>query len=102
MANNSNLRKADKNETRTIDIDDLEWNYLAGNGDFRSDEVTRLRDEADIIITNPPFSLIRDFVAWVFEAKKQFLIIGRETIISYKEILQVMGCRRKGTYIICF
>lgn len=87
----------DKNKTRTIDIDDLEWDYLLGNGDFRSDEVTRLRDEADIIITNPPFSLIRDFVAWVFEAKKQFLIIGRETIISYKEIFPLIKSNKLWT-----
>jgi len=45
-----------------IDIDDLEWRYLEGDGDFRSDEIRRLRDEADIIVTNPPFSLFREFV----------------------------------------
>ena len=53
-----------------IDFHDLEWRYLDGDGDFRSDEVTRLRDEADIIVTNPPFSLFREFLAWIFEADK--------------------------------
>lgn len=80
----------DTNNSSSIDINDLQWEYLEGDGDFRSEEVTKLRDEADIIITNPPFSLIRDFVAWVNEAQKQFLIIGRETIISYKEIFPLI------------
>jgi hypothetical protein len=68
-----------------INIDDLEWDYLDGDGDFRSDEVKRYRDEADIIITNPPFSLFREFLAWIMEAKKQFVIIGNINAITYKE-----------------
>ena len=60
----------DVNKSGNIDYDDLEWQYLDGDGDFRSEEVMRLRDEADIIVTNPPFSLFRDFVNWVFEANK--------------------------------
>lgn len=76
----------DKNKTGTIDIDDLEWQYLDGDGDFRSDEVTALRDEADIIITNPPFSLFRDFLNWIIEANKKFLIIGNINCITYKEV----------------
>ena len=66
-----------------INIDDLEWGYLEGDGDFRSEEVTRLRDEADIIITNPPFSLFREFLAWITEANKQFIIIGNVNAITY-------------------
>lgn len=54
----------DINKSGVIDIDDLEWQYLEGDGDFRSDEVCALRDEADIIVTNPPFSLFREFVAY--------------------------------------
>lgn len=68
-----------------IDYKDLEWEYLAGDGDFRSAEVTKLRDEADMVVTNPPFSLLREFIAWVFEAKKQTLIIGNMNAITYKE-----------------
>lgn len=52
----------DVNKDKKINIDDLEWNYLEGDGDFRSEEVKLLRDEADIIITNPPFSLFREFM----------------------------------------
>ncbi len=51
-----------------IDVNDLEWHYFEGDGDFSSDEIKNLRDEADIIITNPPFSLFRDFLAWIVEA----------------------------------
>ncbi|MBQ4508537.1 MAG: DNA methyltransferase [Paludibacteraceae bacterium] len=76
----------DTNASGRIDIDDLEWKYLEGDGDFRSKEVTALRDEADIIITNPPFSLFREFVVWIMEANKQFLIIGNSNSITYKEI----------------
>ncbi len=52
----------DKSGDGRIDIDDLEWEYLEGDGDFKSKEVIKLRDEADLIITNPPFSLFRDFL----------------------------------------
>lgn len=76
----------DTNQNGIIDIDDLEWKYLEGDGDFRSDEVKKLRDEADIIITNPPFSLFREFVIWLMESEKRFIIIGNQNNISYKTI----------------
>lgn len=69
-----------------INIDDLHWDYLTGDGDFRSDEVTALRNEADIIITNPPFSLFREFFSWLIESKKQFAIIGSLNSVSYKQV----------------
>ena len=59
----------DTNKNGRIDFEDLEWEYLEGDGDFRSEEVCRLRDEADMIITNPPFSLFREFLAWVLGGK---------------------------------
>lgn len=80
----------DSNKSGVIDIDDLEWQYLEGDGDFRSDEVKALRDEADIIITNPPFSLFREFVAWIVEADKDFIIIGGMNAITYKEIFPLI------------
>lgn len=73
-----------------INLDDLQWDYLEGDGDFRSKEVTRLRDEADIIITNPPFSLFREFVAWIMKANKEFVIIGNQNAITYKEIFPLL------------
>ena len=69
-----------------INIDDLHWEYLNGDGDFRSDEVTSLRDEADVIVTNPPFSLFREFFSWLIESKKQFAIIGSLNSVSYKQV----------------
>lgn len=76
----------DTNQNGRIDHEDLEWDYLAGDGDFRSDEVKSLRDEADVIVTNPPFSLFREFLAWIVEADKKFLIIGNMNAITYKEV----------------
>lgn len=46
-----------------VDIDDLRWEYLEGDGNFRSEEVTALREEADIVVTNPPFSEIQNFIS---------------------------------------
>lgn len=73
-----------------IDIDDLEWHYLEGDGDFRSPEVCALRDQADIIITNPPFSLFREFVAWIVSSEKDMLIIGNINAITYREIFSLI------------
>ena len=83
-----------------INIEDLQWQYLEGDGDFRSKEIRKLRDEADIIVTNPPFSLFREFLAWIMEAEKKFLIIGNINAIAYKEVFPLImnnkiwtGCR---------
>ena len=76
----------DKSGDGRIDYQDIEWSYLEGDGDFRSKEVCKLRDEADIIITNPPFSLFREFVGWIIAAKKKFLIIGNINAITYREV----------------
>ena len=80
----------DTNKNGRIDIDDLEWDYLEGTGDFRSPEVTALRNEADIIITNPPFSLFREFLAWIVQGNKQFAIIGNKNCITYKEVFPLI------------
>lgn len=76
----------DKTGDNKINLDDLEWQYLNGDGDFRSEEIRKLRDEADIIITNPPFSLFREFLAWIFEASCDFVIIGNMNALTYKEV----------------
>ncbi len=80
----------DKTGNGKIDVEDLEWDYLKGDGDFRSDEIKKLRDKADIIITNPPFSLFREFLAWITEAEKGFLIIGNINAITYKEVFPLI------------
>ena len=63
---------------------------LEGNGDFASEECVKLLDEADIVVTNPPFSLFREFVSLLMEHKKQFLIIGNKNSITYKEIFPLI------------
>lgn len=80
-----------------IDVNDLEWNYLEGDGDFRSDEIKKIRDEADIIITNPPFSLFREFLAWIVEANKKFAIIGNMNAITYKEVFPLIKNNKMWT-----
>jgi hypothetical protein len=80
------LEQEDINHDGVINIGDLKWEYLEGDGDFRSVEVTALRDEADIIITNPPFSLFREFVTWLLESAKRFAVIGHQNAITYTEV----------------
>ena len=80
----------DKTGDRKVDINDLDWQYLEGDGDFRSEEVKKLREEADIIITNPPFSLFREFLAWVLEANKKFIIIGNLNTVANKDIFPLI------------
>ena len=64
----------------------MQWQYLEGDGDFRSKEIRKLRDEADIVVTNPPFSLFREYYAWVMEANKKFIAICNKNCITYKEV----------------
>mgnify|MGYP000448858790 CR=1 FL=1 len=67
-----------------------ELTELNGNGDFRSKECLALLDEADIVITNPPFSLFREYVAVLMEHQKHFIIIGNVNAITYKEIFPLL------------
>ena len=68
----------------------LQWVYLDGDGDFRSDEVKKLFAEADVIITNPPFSLFREFLKQILAFDKKFLIIGNINCITYKEVFPLI------------
>jgi len=79
---------------KKINVEDLEWEYLKGDGDFRSPEVTALRDEADIIITNPPFSLFRQFFEWITVANKQMMILGNMNAVTYKEVFPLIRSNR--------
>jgi hypothetical protein len=67
-----------------------EWTPLEGDGDFRSDECVELLKQSDIVVTNPPFSLFREYITQLFEHKKQFLIIGNLNAITYKEIFPMI------------
>lgn len=81
----------DTDGSGNVDTDDIEFSgYLEGDGDFRSEEVTKLRDEADIIITNPPFSQFREFLSWIMTARKEFVILGNINAITYKEVFPLL------------
>jgi len=80
--------EGDKNGNRVPDLDEIGVSTLKGDGDFRSDESIELLKEADIVVTNPPFSLFREYVAQLMNYDKKFIIIGHQNAISYKEIFK--------------
>ena len=84
------LEPKDINDDAVINIEDLRWDYLKGDGDFRSAEVTALRNEADIVITNPPFSLWREFLTWLVDGDVRFSIIGSNNATTYKEVFPLI------------
>ena len=67
-----------------------EWTPLEGDGDFRSDECINLLKQSDIVVTNPPFSLFREYVKQLFDYNKKFVIIGSMNAITYKEIFPLI------------
>lgn len=84
------LEPKDINGDGVVNIDDLQWEYLEGNGDFRSPEVTALRNEADIVITNPPFSQFKSFIGWLVEGGVKFSAIGSSNAATYNEIFPLV------------
>jgi hypothetical protein len=80
----------DMNEDGKINDDDVVKTSLKQNGDFRSPECVEILKEADIVVTNPPFSLFRDYVAQLIEHDKKFLILGSQNAITYKEIFELI------------
>lgn len=80
----------DKNGNRIPDPNEIGINYLKGDGDFRSEECIELLKQADIIVTNPPFSLFREYVAQLINYDKKFVIIGNQNAITYKEIFSLI------------
>ena len=80
----------DKNGNKYPDFDEIEVTELEGNGDFRSAECIELLKECDIVVTNPPFSLFREYVTTLMEYNKKFLILGNKNAITYKEIFPLI------------
>ena len=89
----------DLNDDGTTDLSDVELllksnnntlTLLDGNGDFRSEECIGFLEEADIVVTNPPFSLFREYLAQLIKYKKQFLILGNNNAITYKEVFPLI------------
>lgn len=80
----------DKNQNRVPDVDEIGIKYLENDGDFRSSESIELLKQADIVVTNPPFSLFREYVAQLIEYDKKFVILGNVNAVTYKEIFKLI------------
>lgn len=80
----------DRNGNNVPDPEEIGIKHLKGDGDFRSKESIELLKQADIVVTNPPFSLFREYVAQLIEYEKKFIIIGHQNAISYKEIFKLI------------
>ena len=81
--------KGERNEDGTIKVDKDNVVYLKGDGDFRSEECIALLQQSDIVVTNPPFSLFREFIKLLVDNQKKFLIIGNINAITYKECFKL-------------
>ena len=78
--------EGDKNGNRTVEDSEIITKELNGNGDFRSEECIEFLKEADVVVTNPPFSLFREYVAQLMGYGKKFIVLGNMNAITYKEI----------------
>jgi hypothetical protein len=82
--------EGDKNDNKVPDPNEIGVRKLKGDGDFRSKECIELLKQADVVVTNPPFSLFREYVAQLIEHDKKFIIVGHQNAISYKEIFKLI------------
>ena len=80
------IYEGDKNNNRKVDDEEIIVTELNGNGDFRSEECIEYLKQADVVVTNPPFSLFREYVKQLMDYNKKFIIIGNQNAITYKEI----------------
>jgi hypothetical protein len=80
----------DKNKNRVPDPDEIGIHKFKGDGDFRSEECVKLLKQADIVVTNPPFSLFREYVEQLVKYKKKFVIIGNKAALHYQEIFKLI------------
>jgi len=80
----------DRNKDRVPNPEEIGIKHLKGDGDFRSPECIELLKQADIVVTNPPFSLFREYVAQLIKYDKKFVIIGHQNAITYKEIFKLI------------
>lgn len=84
------VRELDINSDGKIDFQDIQRIPLKQNGDFRSPECVEILKSCDIVVTNPPFSLFREYVAQLMEYEKKFVIVGNQNAITYKEIFKLI------------
>ena len=101
------IYKGDKNNNRVPDPTEIGVHHFKGDGDFRSEECIALLKQADIVVTNPPFSLFREYIQQLVEYKKKFLIIGNQNAITYKEIFDAikqnqmwLGCTHPVAFLV--
>lgn len=80
----------EKNGGSIPSLEEIGIKYLNGDGDFRSKECIELLQEADIVVTNPPFSLFREYIAQLMEYDKKFIVVGNQNAITYKEIFELL------------
>src|SRR5689334_19424762 len=99
--------EGDKSGNRVPDLDEIGVHALEGDGDFRSPECVELLKQADIVVTNPPFSLFREFTEQLMKYDKKFLIIGNQNAISYKETFDLikknkiwLGCTHPVAFVV--
>ena len=84
------IYEGDKNGNRLPDTEEITIRPLQGNGDFRSEECIEFLKESDIVVTNPPFSLFREYIAQLMEYGKKFIVLGNMNAITYKEIFPLI------------
>lgn len=84
------IYEGDKNSNGVPDPEEIGIHYLKGDGDFRSKECVELLKEADIVVTNPPFSLFREYISQLIKYDKKFIIIGHQNAIKYKEVFPLI------------
>jgi hypothetical protein len=84
----------DRNGDNVPNIDEIGIKHLKGDGDFRSKETIELLKEADVVVTNPPFSLFRDYISQLIEYEKDFIVIGNVNAISYKDIFKLIKANK--------
>ena len=82
--------EGDKNGNRRVDNEEIIVNELNGDGDFRSEECIEYLKECDVVVTNPPFSLFRQYVKQLMDYGKKFIIIGEQNALTYKEIFPLI------------
>ena len=80
----------DKNGNKIPDPDEIGIRYFKGDGDFRSEECIELLKQSDIVVTNPPFSLFREYIAQLVKYNKKFIIVGHQNAIHYKEVFPLI------------
>jgi hypothetical protein len=82
--------EGDKNNNNVPDLEEIGIQALTGDGDFRSEESIELLEQADIVVTNPPFSLFREYLGQLVERDKKFLILANQNAVTYKEVFQLI------------